>query len=170
MCVIAVSLKGHKFSEKDLRKMWDSNPHGAGVAWIEKRGQVKVMKGLMTFDQLIEVYETVPEAMHVLHFRLRSAGEILPQLTHPFRVDAVDTQKLRYTAKAVLFHNGTVSDWRTLYIAVLSSFTKKERDKILGRCRTGGLCILQFCLLLRKKREIRFCPWSVYLIHMSFLF
>ena len=132
MCVIAVSLKGHKFSEKDLRKMWDSNSHGAGVAWIEKRGQVKVMKGLMSFDQFMEVYETVPETMHAVHFRLRSAGEILPQLTHPFRVDAVDGQKLTYTAKAVLFHNGTVSDWRSLYLAILSSFRKKEREKILS--------------------------------------
>jgi len=132
MCVISISLRGKKFPEADLRRMWDANPHGAGIAFLRSDGRVEVKKGFMSFDQFMEVYETVPEAMHALHFRLRSAGEILPQLTHPFRVDGIDTQKLKYNAKAVLFHNGTVSDWRTLYIAILSSFTKKERDKILS--------------------------------------
>ena len=131
MCVISVSLYGTKFSERDLKKMWESNPHGAGVAWIEK-GRVKVVKGLMRFDDLMEVYESIPEVMHAIHFRLRSAGEILPQLTHPFRVDIIDMQKLKYTAKAVLFHNGTVADWRSLFLSVLSSFRKKDREKILA--------------------------------------
>jgi hypothetical protein len=132
MCVISVSLKGTKFSERDLKKMWESNPHGAGVAWIEKRGRVRVVKGLMRLDDLMEVYESIPEVMHAIHFRLRSAGEILPQLTHPFKVDSVDLQRLKYTAKAVLFHNGTVSDWRSLFLSVLSSFRKKDREKILA--------------------------------------
>ncbi len=132
MCVISVSLKGKKFSEADLKKMWDANPHGAGIAFIEE-DQVKVIKGLMQFDDFMEAYEAIPTGKtHALHFRLRSAGEILPQLTHPFRVDTIDTQKLKYTAHAVLFHNGTVTDWRSLFLFVLSTFKKKEREKILG--------------------------------------
>jgi len=132
MCVISVSIKGRKFSEEDLKKMWNANPHGAGLAWIDG-SQVNVIKGLMTFDSLLEAYENVPEgAIHALHFRLRSAGEILPQLTHPFRIDAIDKQELRYTARQVLFHNGTVSDWRSLYFAVLSSLRKKDREKVLS--------------------------------------
>ena len=132
MCVIAVSLKGKKFSEDDLREMWNANPHGAGLAWI-KGSEVYVVKGLMKFDDLLEVYENVPKGvMHALHFRLRSAGEILPQLTHPFRIDVIDTQQLKYKAKQVLFHNGTVSDWRSLYFAVLSSLRKKDKEKVLS--------------------------------------
>ncbi len=134
MCVISVSLRGKKFSEADLRKMWDANPHGAGIAYLLDDGRVKVKKGFMTFSELVEFYEDKIDegVVHAIHFRLRSAGDILPQLTHPFRVDSVDMQKLEYTARAVLFHNGTVSDWRSLYLAILSSFTKKERDKILS--------------------------------------
>jgi len=132
MCVIAVSVKGKKFSKEDLKRMWNANPHGAGLAWIDG-SQVNVIKGLMTFDCLLEAYENVPEgAIHALHFRLRSAGEILPQLTHPFRIDAIDKQELRYTARQVLFHNGTVSDWRSLYFAVLSLLRKRDREKVLS--------------------------------------
>jgi hypothetical protein len=132
MCVIAVSLKGKKFSEENLRKMWDSNSHGAGIAWIEK-GKVRVVKGLMTFDNFIEVYKSISEGVvHAVHFRLKSAGEVVPQLTHPFRIDSLDMQQLRYQAKSVLFHNGTVSHWQSLFISILSSFTKKQRDKILA--------------------------------------
>ncbi|MCI4463698.1 MAG: hypothetical protein JHC30_05975 [Caldisericum sp.] len=131
MCVISVSLKGKKFSEKVLKKMWNSNPHGAGVAWIEG-SKVRVVKGLMRFDDLVEVYRSIPDVMHAIHFRWRSTGDVLPQLTHPFRVDSIDMQELRYTAEAVLFHNGTVPYWRNLYVLVLSVLRKKDREKILS--------------------------------------
>jgi len=132
MCVISVSIKGRKFSEEDLKKMWDANPHGAGFAWVSG-SKVHVVKGLMKFEDLLELYERIPEGiMHAIHFRLKSAGEVLPGLTHPFRVDSIDTQELRYVASRVLFHNGTVSDWRSLYFAVLPSLRKKEREKVLS--------------------------------------
>ncbi len=134
MCVISVSLKGKKFSEADLKKMWDSNPHGAGVAVLLPNGKVRVRKGFMHFDELMEFYDSeICEGMiHALHFRFRSTGEILPQLTHPFRVDSVDEQKLKYQARAVLFHNGTVSDWKSLFLSVLATFKRKDREKILA--------------------------------------
>ncbi|MCI4463314.1 MAG: hypothetical protein JHC30_03985 [Caldisericum sp.] len=132
MCIIAVSLSGERFTEEELKKMWDSNPHGAGVAWLQGK-RVKVIKGIMSYEGLVAVYEKIPEgAVHALHCRLRSAGEILPQLTHPFRVDKLDTLRLKYTAEAVLFHNGTVSDWRSMFIAVLSAFTQRQREQILS--------------------------------------
>jgi len=133
MCIISISIKGGKFSEEELKKMWNANSHGAGIAWLEG-SRVRVRKGLMKFDEFIEFYqERVPVGvMHAVHFRLRSAGEVVPQLTHPFRIDIVDMQELEYVAKAVLFHNGTVSDWRSLFVSVLAAFRKKEREKILS--------------------------------------
>jgi hypothetical protein len=142
MCVIAVSLKGRKFSESDLRKMWNANPHGAGVAFVMD-DRVRVIKGLMKFDDLLKVYESIPNnTVHAIHFRLRSAGDISPQLTHPFRVDGIDKQQLRYTAKEVLFHNGTVSDWRNLYLTVLHTFRKRDRDKILALPRVSDTYVV----------------------------
>ena len=132
MCIISVSLEGRKFTEEDLKKMWDANPHGAGIAWLEG-SKVRVRKGFMKFDKFIEFYqEKIPPVMHAVHFRLRSAGEVSPQLTHPFRIDTIDMHELEYIAKAVLFHNGTVSDWRSLFVSVLAAFSKKEREKILS--------------------------------------
>ena len=133
MCVIAASLNGAKFSVEDLKKMWDANSHGAGVAWLEG-SKVRVRKGFMRFDELVEFYEGgLPTgAIHVLHFRLRSAGEVVSQLTHPFRVDAVDVQELEYEADRVLFHNGTVSDWQGMFWGILGSFSKRDVKKILS--------------------------------------
>ena len=133
MCVIAVSLKGNKFSVGDLKKMWDANSHGAGVAWLDG-SKVRVRKGFMRLDEFIDFYrEEVPEGvMHAIHFRLRSAGEVVPELTHPFRVDKIDTQELEYVADRVLFHNGTVSDWRGIFFGVLGSFSEEDIKEILS--------------------------------------
>jgi hypothetical protein len=48
----------------------------------------------------------------VIHFRIASVGEVTPQLCHPFPVTACATTHLFGHARAVLFHNGTWSDWR----------------------------------------------------------
>jgi hypothetical protein len=85
MCVIAVSLKGKKLDEERLRKMWNSNSHGAGIAYVDKeKNLVIVKKGLMTFEDFLNEYKEVPEGVvHAVHFRLASAGGRTPQMTHP---------------------------------------------------------------------------------------
>ena len=48
----------------------------------------------------------------VIHFRWASVGEVTPKLCHPFPVTARATTRLSGHARAVLFHNGTWSQWR----------------------------------------------------------
>jgi predicted glutamine amidotransferase len=133
MCVIAVSLKGKKLEEEKLRKMWNSNSHGAGIAIIDKKKNlIIVKKGLMTFENFLNEYKKVPEGIvHAIHFRLASAGGRTPQMTHPFRVDRIQIPKMEYTAKAVLFHNGTVRNHEKLFLNILPALPKKTAMKIL---------------------------------------
>jgi len=157
MCVIAVSLRGVKFSAEDLKKMWDANSHGAGVAWLNG-SKVKVRKGFMKFDKFIEFYEEeVPEGvMHAIHFRLRSAGEVVSQLTHPFRIDAIDRQELEYEANGVLFHNGTVADWRSLFVSVLGLLRKKDISKILSVEHLSDSYVMSLLVYRRGHQVLKF--------------
>jgi hypothetical protein len=167
MCVIAASLKGEKFEVEDLRKMWDANSHGAGVAWLDG-GKVRVRKGFMRFNELVEFYEEeVPRGVvHVIHFRLRSVGEVVPQLTHPFRVDVIDTQELEYVADRVLFHNGTVGDWWGMFWGVLSSFSKKEVKKIFSVEYLSDTYVVSLLVYKYGHEVLKFCDdtskWLVF--------
>jgi predicted glutamine amidotransferase len=167
MCVIAVSLKGVKFSVDDLKKMWDANSHGAGVAWCDG-SRVKVRKGFMKFEEFIEFYEEgVPRGvMHAIHFRLRSAGEVVPELTHPFRVDVVDTQELEYVADRVLFHNGTVSDWRGIFWGVLSSFSEEDVKKVFSVKYLSDSYVVSLLVYRYGHEVLKFCDdtskWLVF--------
>jgi len=133
MCVIAFSPKNKKFSEKDLRKMWDANPHGAGFAYVDNTQKLLIVKkGFMTFDAFMSEYEKMPETVHAIHFRLASAGGICPELTHPFRTDRFDNlKKLVYVAKEVLFHNGTVRNYEELFLNFLFHLSPKIADRLL---------------------------------------
>jgi len=161
------SLKGAKFSEEDLRKMWDANPHGAGVAWLDG-SKVRVRKGFMRFNELEEFYrEEVPKkVMHVIHFRLRSAGDVVPQLTHPFRVDAVDVQELEYVADKVLFHNGTVSEWHSMFWSVLSLLSEEDVKRVFSVERLSDTYVVSLWVYRYGHEVLKFCDdagkWLVF--------
>ncbi len=86
-----------------------ANPHGAGVAWRDD-GEVHWSKKLEP-DELEPLIADITGEI-VIHFRIVSVGEVTPQLCHPFPVTARATTRLSGHARAVLFHNGTWSDWR----------------------------------------------------------
>jgi hypothetical protein len=167
MCVIAVSLKGNKFLVDDLKKMWDANSHGAGDAWCDG-SVVRVREGFMKFEKFIEFYEEeVPRGvMHAIHFRLRSAGELVPQLTHPFRVDVVDVQELEYVADRVLFHNGTVADWWGMFWGVLSSLSEEDVKRVFSVEYLSDSYVVSLLVYRYGHEVLKFCDdtskWLVF--------
>lgn len=111
MCVI-IAGTNKKPSLEVLQACEKANGHGAGIAWVTRKGDVVYVKG------------TKPEGMHALlsklndgrpwavHFRLATVGGQVDELTHPFPVlDGVPLQKDGRAPK-VLFHNGHWSDWQ----------------------------------------------------------
>lgn len=99
MCIIALKPEKVRLSKPQMQIMWDNNPHGAGFMYAED-GVVKVVKGLTTLDQLWDAIEEVgPLRKLVLHFRIRTHGSIIPELTHPFWVRE---------NKLAMVHNGVV--------------------------------------------------------------
>lgn len=105
MCVISRKPVGATISEETLKKMWDKNSDGGGFIgrlnanspWVHK-------KGLMTYDEAKT--EILPylgeEAEIILHFRIKSKGDINKEMTHPFEWSRNSKEN------RLLFHNGTV--------------------------------------------------------------
>lgn len=113
MCIIIYKPKGKNFPKtEDLKKYWDCNPDGAGLA-IQKEGKIEVIKGIMDFKDLEILLNLIETENHniALHFRARSKGEVNPHSTHPFLLGDQPKTLWYLTQKPVLFHNGTLSQF-----------------------------------------------------------
>ena len=109
MCVILVCPENVRPDRATIDACHAANPHGAGVAWRED-GVVRWLKGLEP-DELERWVNELPGEI-VIHFRWASVGEVTPKLCHPFPISSKATTRLSGHARAVLFHNGTWSQWR----------------------------------------------------------
>ena len=117
MCVIALSEKT-RVTDEMVRKMYEHNGAGAGVAWretIEEKGKtvvvVKWKKGL-TLEETRELCESLPMPF-VAHFRIPTVGGTKKSLCHPFPIEKDVRLDLEGTTKGyVLFHNGHWGDWK----------------------------------------------------------
>jgi hypothetical protein len=169
MCVIVVSEKGEKVSRKDFKEMWARNSNGFGVAWLEQDGMIKVKKGIMNLQDAENFYyKEVPEGVsHIMHFRLTSAGATCPELTHPFRVDLIDTQELEYKACAVLFHNGTVSGYKAFLPAILAKLESTELEKFFNVKDVSDTYLMSIMVRLFSHKILKFYTssrWAVFTI------
>ena len=98
MCVIAACEK-RPMTKDEFQNCFDSNSHGCGFAWREN-GLVRMEKGFMDLESAWNFYETIKNILpHVAHFRIRTAGDVCQQLTHPFIVSDCSPLILSYTGK-----------------------------------------------------------------------
>jgi predicted glutamine amidotransferase len=108
MCVIIIAQKRMP-TEDELRRAWQRNNDGAGVAWWE-RGKVKWVKGLMKLEDVLKLIPKV-KTPSVWHFRSATHGGVNQELTHPFLISPSSpfSNPLKGGLKkgeALLFHNG----------------------------------------------------------------
>lgn len=111
MCIIVVKPSGIDMPE--LKHCWDNNPDGAGFMFASK-GKVVVRKGFMKYEHLMKELkniENVKDLTMVLHFRIKTHGEVSPQLTHPFVVSTNKDVELatRARVKRAFVHNGIIT-------------------------------------------------------------
>lgn len=115
MCVICYIPKESKgLSYRDIKDMWDTNPHGAGMMWLEKNGKVAFKKGYFNIDELYRDYLIIKNDYNfecALHFRIATGGGINEKMCHPF----VMTNKDKYLIKTIgyadvcVMHNGIIN-------------------------------------------------------------
>lgn len=110
MCVIAaVDKEGKRPSQGQVDAMWQKNPDGGGIAWLDGK-KVVFQKGL-NLGEIQDLIKAVPKPF-VAHFRISTCGGVTKRLTHPFLVQEDCPLILKgATSSPVLFHNGVWGNW-----------------------------------------------------------
>lgn len=103
-------------SIETLKKCWDNNPDGAGIAYNFK-GQVKIIKGFMTWEGFEAAWKELSNRLDLtkrallIHFRIATHGGIHPECCHPFPIvsDEGTIKKLECESEYAVVHNGRIS-------------------------------------------------------------
>ena len=112
MCIIMYSKAGVGYPDREtLEYCWDSNPDGAGYAFLTTDDKWAVKKGLMDKDEFFAAWDAEEfQTGHtvILHFRIGTSGSMDGACTHPFPIhDEYDElTKLEYESEDIVFHNG----------------------------------------------------------------
>lgn len=114
MCVAIYKPKGIKApSIETLKKCWDANPHGAGLAWrTSGKFPIHIEKGFMKWEDFESYWKSMSlenyDSDMFIHFRITTHGGTSAGNTHPFPI--VDNDELLKThsvsCKYTMMHNG----------------------------------------------------------------
>ena len=116
MCIIAAKPSGTKMPDTEtIRAMWRNNPDGAGYMYA-KDGKIRIEKGFMKLADLEASLAKTAKRVNlddvsvVLHFRIKTHGEICPGNCHPFPVtrSVKALQSLSSCATLGIAHNGII--------------------------------------------------------------
>jgi len=102
LCIIARVPRNSKLTKAQLNAMWDNNPHGGGIAYIDGE-EVKVFKSLKK-SEFINAYFNISKEFGsrdmLVHTRIRTHGDICIDNVHPFQVNE----------NTFMAHNGTIDE------------------------------------------------------------
>lgn len=102
MCIIARVPRNSKLTRAQLSAMWDNNPHGGGIAYIDGE-EVKVFKSLKK-SEFINAYFNIAKDFGnrdmLVHTRIKTHGDICIDNVHPFQVNE----------NTFMAHNGTIDE------------------------------------------------------------
>ena len=102
MCVIALSPVGNRVDKSTLSDMWDTNPHGSGISFIDETKTIQTYKSMNKDDFIkvaLSVYDKYSVSSPILvHCRIATHGSVCAANVHPFNVDN----------HTVMAHNGII--------------------------------------------------------------
>ena len=137
MCVII--LAEDKFPTLDTLKSAEAlNGHGGSIAWVEKQSTVRYYKNISA-DEMHTIIETQAQLPAIIHFRIASIGGVDPLLCHPFPITSNSELALDGEEQAVLFHNGTWSDYKDVLLQAVLSGKVAVPDGALSDSRVMAL-------------------------------
>lgn len=114
MCNIIVIENNKKLERKILEENYNINNDGIGIAVIKNNSIY--FKKFIDFNKFYEFYKNTEYDKCVIHFRLKTNGNISLTNAHPFVIsfdNYLDVEKTEGTLKNneyLLFHNGIVSE------------------------------------------------------------
>lgn len=101
MCIIVHIPAGADVDDKTLNNCFDNNPDGAGFVSKDKEtGLLTLRKGFFSFKDFLEAYTPFKGNELLLHFRIKTHGNVNMENTHPFAVND----------RMAFAHNGIISN------------------------------------------------------------
>jgi predicted glutamine amidotransferase len=129
---------------KEFENCFNSNRDGVGFGF-NKKGKQFYVKGFMDIKSAWNFYKGIPNISHVVHFRLGTSGENIPELTHPFIASELSPLPLRYIGDApLIFHNGIIFDWKLKAQKYLIPIVKN--DPLMSDTRLLSILVGKFGL------------------------
>lgn len=114
MCIICISNKGTRQpNTKEIRTMWEANPHGAGYMFLNKDNDVEIHKGFMELDDFLRAVKSenfTADDVVIYHFRISTQAGVNPEMTHPFPLsrNIEDMKALDLLCHVGIAHNGII--------------------------------------------------------------
>ena len=98
MCIAIYKPEEKIISKATLQECYSSNPDGAGFMFADNK-QLNIEKGFFNFDSFYNAYKQHQDKKVVIHFRIKTHGEINKTNCHPFAVNS----------SLAFVHNGIIS-------------------------------------------------------------
>jgi len=98
MCIAIYKPEEKIISKATLQECYSSNPDGAGFMFADDK-QLNIEKGFFSFDSFYNAYKKHQNKKVVIHFRIKTHGEINKTNCHPFAVNN----------SLAFVHNGIIS-------------------------------------------------------------
>lgn len=135
----------------------EANPHGGGIAW-RRNGAVEWMKT----NSLDEIYQTALKVKGelVIHFRIASVGGVCNELRHPFPITSKANLDPHGRGNAVLFQNGTWSDWQRAIEHAIEEGHKPPTGPMSDTRAAAWLCSIYGHKFLKKLQPSRWVYFS----------
>lgn len=125
MCLIIAKPAGVKMPHnKLLKRAFENNKDGFGLAYRIAGGMPHIKKGAMTFKAIKKLIRTIPDAIDadvILHFRYATKGHIWEGNCHPFplsysydKLTALDiTSRMAIAHNGIIFSSTAYGSWQT---------------------------------------------------------
>jgi hypothetical protein len=88
MCIAIYKPEGIRISEDHLWNCYESNDDGWGFAARMPNGTLEVRKGTTLFRHFLDAYAPYQDMQSLIHFRIKTHGDIDKRNCHPFRVSS----------------------------------------------------------------------------------
>jgi len=98
MCIAIAKPEGVDLFDNVLKNCFENNSDGAGFAYVDG-DKIKIRKGFFTLKDFKEAYEDHKSKQLLLHFRIRTHGDVNVHNCHPFFV----------TPTLAMIHNGVIT-------------------------------------------------------------
>lgn len=154
MCVIITSTSSaQRPTLRQLELCEVANSHGSGIAWADGK-RVRYAKNWSV--EKIHAHLAAVAGPAIIHFRIASVGGVKADLCHPFPITHAAELQQHGSARRVIFHNGTWSDWRRYADHFSITYPRKEP---VSDTRVAASIVARFGFDWLERAD--YCRWAM---------